>query len=58
MSVSPSRIEPFTTAPLVRSCIRLMARNNVVLPEPDGPMSEVTLFLGTSKWTSRMAVRR
>ena len=49
MSVSPRRIEPLTTAPLVRSCIRLMARKSVVLPEPDGPMSEVTLFLGTSK---------
>src|ERR1019366_6143395 len=57
MSVSPSRIEPLTTAPLVRSCNRLIARNRVVFPDPDGPMSDVTLFLGTSKATSRIAVR-
>ncbi len=57
MSVSPSISLPVTTAPLVRSCSRLIERKSVVLPEPEGPMSAVTLFFGTSKVALRIAVR-
>ena len=46
-----------TLAPGVRSCRRLSARSNVVLPEPDGPMRLVTRFFATSKVQSRTAVR-
>ena len=48
---------PETVAPLVRSWSRLSARSSVVLPEPDGPISEVTRRSGMSKVTSRTAVR-
>jgi hypothetical protein len=42
---SPSRVSrPSTLAPEISSCMRLMERRNVDLPQPDGPMRAVTLF--------------
>ena len=57
LGVAEGEARPVTTAPLVRSCSRLMARSNVVLPEPEGPMRAVTLFFGTSKVALLIAVR-
>ena len=34
---------PSTRAPGITSCIRLSERRNVDLPQPDGPISAVTL---------------
>ena len=33
----------------MRSFIRLIVRSSVDLPQPDGPMSEVIWWVGTSK---------
>ena len=42
---SPSRETwPSTRAPGVSSCIRLSERRKVVLPQPEEPISAVTLF--------------
>ncbi len=43
MSWPSSVISPSTLAPVVSSCIRLRLRRNVVLPQPDDPISAVTL---------------
>ena len=41
----PSRvIWPSTRAPTVSSCIRFSERRKVVLPQPEEPISAVTLF--------------
>ena len=37
-------MSPFTLAPGVSSCIRLSERRKVVLPQPEEPISAVTLF--------------
>ena len=55
MSSPSSVISPVTLAPLVRSCKRLIARRSVVLPEPEGPIIDVTRFLAMSKVASRTA---
>jgi hypothetical protein len=55
--VSPSSTLPVTDATATSSCIRLSARSNVVLPEPDGPMIAVTSFPWMSKVTLRTAGR-
>ena len=44
MSSPSSLIEPLTVAPGVSSCIRLSERRKVVLPQPEEPISAVTLF--------------
>ena len=46
---------PSTRAAGTRSFIRLMQRNTVLLPQPDGPISAVIRFFGTSKFTSATA---
>src|SRR5262249_51186790 len=46
---SPSkRISPSIRAPLMRSFMRLKQRSSVLLPQPEGPISAVILFLGIS----------
>jgi len=47
--------DPSTRAELMRSFIRLRHRRNVDFPQPDGPMSAVTLFSGMSIDTDLMA---
>ena len=44
MSSPSSSMSPFTLAPGVSSCIRLSERRKVVLPQPEEPISAVTLF--------------
>ena len=41
-----------TSAPGIRSFMRLKQRMNVLLPQPEGPMNAVTKFLRTSIVTS------
>ena len=38
------------------SCIRLMVRRTVDLPQPDGPMNAVTVRGSTVKYTSSTAL--
>ena len=47
-SSSPNSTRPSTRAPGTRSFMRLRHRRAVDLPQPDGPMSAVMAFLGTS----------
>ncbi len=51
MSAPSSRISPSTRAPGVSSCMRLIARSTVDLPQPDGPISAVTSFGAKSSET-------
>ena len=52
----PSRsISPLTYAPGMTSCIRLMLRSSVDLPQPDGPMKAVTVRGSTVMETSSTA---
>src|SRR3954468_5048319 len=44
MSSSSSSTLPVTVAPGMTSCMRLSERRNVDLPQPDGPMSAVTVL--------------
>src|SRR4051812_26985280 len=44
MSSSSRSTLPVTDVPGITSCMRLSARRNVDLPQPDGPMSAVTVF--------------
>ncbi len=37
---------PFAAAPGACSCMRLRQRRNVDLPQPDGPITAVTLAVG------------
>ena len=48
------RMEPLTL-PVVWSCIRLIERKMVVLPQPDGPSKAVIWFFGKSRLTSLTA---
>ena len=48
------RTEPLTL-PVVWSCIRLIVRKMVVLPQPEGPSSAVTWLRGNARLTSRTA---
>ena len=41
--------------PAIKSFIRLKQRNTVLLPQPDGPMMAVILFVGAFICTSRTA---
>ena len=43
-SVSSTITLPVARAPGISSCMRLMQRTSVDLPQPDGPISAVTLF--------------
>src|SRR6266545_6449818 len=51
MSCPSNRTLPRTRAPRTISCIRLRQRMKVDLPQPDGPMTAVTAFRGTSMLT-------
>ncbi len=44
MSLPSSVTVPSARAPGVSSCIRLSERRNVVLPQPEEPISAVTWF--------------
>ena len=44
MSSPSSSMSPLTQAPTVSSCIRFSERRKVVLPQPEEPISAVTLF--------------
>ena len=44
MSWSSSNTWPVMRAPGMTSCSRLRLRRKVDLPQPDGPMSAVTVF--------------
>src|SRR5437763_5283652 len=55
MSWPSSRILPSTRARGTTSCIRLMARRNVDLPQPDGPIMAVTCFGSMVMLTSASA---
>ena len=44
MSSPSSSMSPFTDAPGVSSCIRFSERRKVVFPQPEEPISAVTLF--------------
>ena len=52
MSSPSSRISPSTRVPSIKSFIRLRHRRNVLLPQPDGPMSAVTQCCGIVSDTS------
>ncbi len=56
--MSPSWIDPETSAPLVPSCKRFSARSSVVFPDPDGPINEVTRWAGIAIETSLTAGER
>lgn len=45
-------MEPVTRVFGVTSCMRLIARSTVDLPQPDGPMKAVTDWAGTERLTS------
>src|SRR3954471_4111010 len=49
-------MEPSTLAPGCTSCSRLRVRRNVLLPQPDGPMSAVMLLGSMTIETSSMAL--
>jgi hypothetical protein len=51
MSTSSSVIVPVARAPGTSSCMRLMQRTIVDLPQPDGPMIAVT-WLGANSMSS------
>ena len=53
MSRPSNRTSPSTRAPGIVSCIRFRQRNNVDLPQPDGPMIDVTSPDRTPNDTSR-----
>src|SRR5215472_7731548 len=53
MSRPSKRISPSTRAVGTVSCIRLMQRSSVDLPQPDGPMMATTCFGCTTNDTSR-----
>src|SRR5207244_5497774 len=55
MSSPSSRILPSTLAPGTTSCVRLMARRNVDLPQPDGPIIAVTCLGSMAMLTSARA---
>src|SRR5437764_15006506 len=55
MSSPSSMIFPSTRAPGTTSCMRLMARRNVDLPQPDGPIMAVTCLGSMVMLTSAMA---
>ena len=56
LTSSPSiSIEPVTRQMGMVSFIRFMQRKNVDLPQPEGPMNEVTAFSGMSMATSNRA---
>src|SRR5467141_1010385 len=50
-----SRTSPSTLAPGVSSCMRFRQRSRVLLPQPDGPMTAVTVCAGNRSDTSRTA---
>src|SRR5688572_26976838 len=53
---APSRsTRPVARAPGIVSCMRFRHRKNVDLPQPDGPMTAVTLRSGIASVTSLMA---
>src|SRR5512143_2768676 len=53
MSRPSNRTSPSTRAPGIVSCIRLRQRSSVDLPQPDGPMMDVTSPDWTPNDTSR-----
>src|SRR6266550_9227482 len=55
MSSPSSSILPSTLAPGTTSCMRLMARRNVDLPQPDGPIIAVTCLGSMVMLTSARA---
>ena len=48
MSSSWYVILPSRRVPVIRSFIRLIVRSSVDLPQPDGPISAVIWWVGTS----------
>src|SRR5579884_2689499 len=55
MFLPSTQTSPPTRAPGMTSCMRLMQRRKVDFPQPDGPISAVTLFSSKSSVTSRIA---
>src|SRR6266699_1222460 len=51
------RISPSSRAPRTVSCMRLRVRRSVDLPQPEGPMSAVTLFVAIPRLTSERVMR-
>ncbi len=55
MSSSSSAMRPMTRQPSMVSFMRLSERRKVDLPQPEGPMSEVTWFCSMLRSTSNRA---
>ena len=49
LAVADSSTSPASVAPGTSSCMRLRMRRNVDLPQPDGPISAVTVCAGISR---------
>src|SRR5258708_39533109 len=58
MSAPSSNTEPVTQPPSESSCMRLRQRRNVVLPQPEGPITAVTVCAGNRSDTSFTTARR
>src|SRR5919204_1054289 len=57
-SAPSSSTEPVFQPPSDSSCMRLRQRRKVLLPQPDGPMTAVTVWAGNSRDTSFTTARR
>jgi hypothetical protein len=55
MFLPSSSMLPFTRAMSIVSFMRLRQRRNVDLPQPDGPIMEITWCRPTSRSTPKMA---
>src|SRR5260370_26182273 len=58
MSAPSSNTEPVTQPSSESSCMRLRQRRKVVLPQPDGPITAVTVCAGNRIDTSLTTARR
>src|SRR5262245_5948507 len=58
MSVPSSNTDPVDQPLSDSSCMRLRQRRNVLLPQPDGPMMAVTVFVGKKTEVSFTAILR
>src|SRR5256885_10316986 len=57
-SAPSSNTEPVTQPPSDSSCMRFRQRRNVLLPQPDGPITAVTVCAGNRMDTSFTTARR
>src|SRR4029077_15160867 len=57
-SAPSSSTEPVTQPPSDSSCMRFRQRRNVLLPQPDGPITAVTVCAGNRMDTSFTTARR